>query len=612
MAEIVSAEEAEGGADVPPEQPAVAPPEEAQASAVAVGDDGVPSPTVRIPEAPTARRPESARRPEAEDKNPRAFVEAQARGRSAGGALKERAKQLLAQVRGDPGEAPSSGAVVQASPLSFGAPSAARAPSPAGLAVLNAAGPEFKLSGGLIQQAVSKFRIGDLAGAESLLTRHIEEAPRDPLALRHRALVRREMRRFEPSAEDARRALELAPRDSRARRVLLDDLVDLGRSNEALELAERALKDDPRDAQTLAARARVWESLGKPERSLADLKAAAQLDAQFDSAYQDARGRASSAPSPQRPRSGMVWLGAVGTALFFFAVALFRKRGETSVRLALRAEDHDLFARGARPDAVPKGFQLLRTLGQGGMGIVYEAMDVALQRAVALKKLRAEVADNPRERARFLKEARTVAALRHPNIVQIHAIHEDEGGLFLVFEKVPGETLHERLGRGLLPPAEAVAVLRQVAQALDYAHSQGVVHQDLKPANVMVSGEHAMVMDFGIARRVAETLSALSKVEVVGTPAYMAPEQELGGRVGPAADIFALGACAYELICGRPPFASGSMMQKVQRVYRPASEAAPGLPRAADAVIARALEPEPGARWPSAAAFAEALARSLS
>ena len=553
---------------------------------------------------------ELARNPD--DKELRSFVEIQTRSRSTTITIKERARQLLAQMRGDPGEPTPPGAAIQASPLAFGAPSPARMPSPDRLAALNATGPEFRLSGGLVQQAVTKFRIGDLPGAEALLTKHIEEKPQDPMALRHRALVRREMRHFEPSAEDARRALELAPKDSRARRVLLDDLVDLGRSDEALALADRALKDDPRDAQTLAARARVWESLGKPEQSLADLKAAALLDDQFDAAYQDAHARASGASPSQRPRSGVVWLGAVGTALFFFSFALFRKRGETSIRLALRAEDHDLLVRGARPDAVPKGFQVLRTLGQGGMGIVYEAMDVALQRPVALKKLRAEIADNARERGRFLKEARTVAALKHPNIVAIHSIHEDEGGLFLVFEKVAGETLHDRLGRGPLPPAEAVAVLRQVAQALDYAHSQGVIHQDLKPANVMVSGDHAMVMDFGIARRVAETLSALSKVEVVGTPAYMAPEQELGGRVGPAADVFALGACAYELLAGRAPFPSGNMMMKAQKSFRPVSELTPGLPPAVDAVLTRALEPEPGARWPSASSFAEALARSLS
>jgi serine/threonine-protein kinase len=148
--------------------------------------------------------------------------------------------------------------------------------------------------------------------------------------------------------------------------------------------------------------------------------------------------------------------------------------------------------------------------------------------------------------------------------------------------------------------------------ALDHAHSAGVVHQDLKPANVMVSGDRAKVMDFGIARRVAETMSTLSRIEVAGTPAYMAPEQERGGCVGPAADVFALGACAYELLTGRTPFPNGGMMMKAEKLYRPASEVSPSVPKAADAAIARALEPEPGARWPSASSFVDALARSLS
>jgi serine/threonine-protein kinase len=118
-------------------------------------------------------------------------------------------------------------------------------------------------------------------------------------------------------------------------------------------------------------------------------------------------------------------------------------------------------------------------------------------------------------------------------------------------------------------------------------------------------------MDFGIARRVAETMSTLSRVEVAGTPAYMAPEQERGGNVGPAADVFALGACAYEVLTGRTPFPHGGMMMKAEKMYRPASEISPSIPAAADNAIARALEPEPGARWPSATSFVEALARSF-
>jgi len=251
-----------------------------------------------------------------------------------------------------------------------------------------------------------------------------------------------------------------------------------------------------------------------------------------------------------------------------------------------------------------------KVLGQGGMGVVYEAMDLGLQRAVALKKLRPEVADNPRERGRFLKEARTVAALKHPNIVEIHAIHEDEEGLYLVFERVGGESLHERLGRGPLSPADASSFLKQIASALDYAHAQGVVHQDLKPANVMIDGAAAKVMDFGIARRVQETLSTMSKIEVAGTPAYMAPEQEQG-VVTPSADVFALGVCAYEVLTGTLPFPTGGVMLKAQKMYRKPSETVPGLRAEVDAAIARALEPRPEQRWPTASSFIDALSRAM-
>ncbi|MBI3288740.1 MAG: serine/threonine protein kinase, partial [Elusimicrobia bacterium] len=362
-----------------------------------------------------------------------------------------------------------------------------------------------------------------------------------------------------------------------------------------------------------AIRASAFKALGRQPEQLADLARAAALDSRYDDLYREVLtgGVAPPARPTRSERYWPVWFGAIGTALLFFSFVLFRKRGDSSLRLAMRRDDHEaLVAVAPRADAVPKGFRVLRTLGQGGMGVVYEALDLGLQRTVALKKLRPEVADHPRERARFLKEARTVAALKHPNIVEIHAIHENGDGLFLVFERVPGLSLHEQLARGPLPLAEAAAVLRQIAAALDYAHSQGVVHQDLKPANVMVGDDHVKVMDFGIARRVQETLSTLSKVEIAGTPAYMSPEQEQG-VVTPAADIFALGACAYEVLTGVLPFPSGGLMMKAQKMYRRPSESSPSLRPAVDLAIARALEPRPESRWPSATSFIDALARSL-
>ncbi|MBI3563824.1 MAG: protein kinase [Elusimicrobia bacterium] len=553
---------------------------------------------------------------EPENKSLQALVAAGERRVKTESSVKDRAKELLAGLRGDAGEAPPPGASVTGKPelaSAIGLPALGGGwISPARLAEMNAAAARdggARLSNPLVRDAVTKFGVGDLEGSKSLLDRRLGDNPSDEIALRFRALVLRRMGKYEPSAADAKSALKIMPWDTRAHRTLIDDMVDLGHPQQALEEADRALAETPNDAQLFAARATAHAALGDRAAELADLKQAALLDNQFDSLYRERA--AGPAAASRRPRSTAVWLGAIGTALLFFSFAIFRKRGESSVRLAMRQEDHELLARGARPAAAPAGFQILRTLGQGGMGVVYEAMDLGLQRAVALKKLRAEVADSPRERARFLKEARTVAALKHPNIVEIHAIHEDAEGLFLVFEKVSGETLHERLGRGPLAPAEAVSVLRQVGAALDYAHHAGVVHQDLKPANMMVHGGAVKVMDFGIARRVAETMSTLSKVEVSGTPAYMAPEQEQGGGVGPAADVFALGACAYETLTGRTPFPTGGLMMKVERMYRPLAEAAPGLPPAADAAIARALDPDPAKRWPTASSFVEALARSL-
>jgi len=588
----------------------------AKAATAAAGGAGPSQAPDATGPAPAAIPQGSAAAQNPDDKNVQALAEqAQARQKSEA-SIGQRAQELLANLRGDAGGAPPPGAAILASPLPAGAltgaaPSAVGT-SPTALLAASLAGREPGLSraDALVREAQLKIGLRDFAAADGLLSRRLEQAPADEPALRLRGIVRRFQKRLDASEQDARAALALSSGDSRARALLVDDLVDLGRSRGALREADAGLAANPRDARVLAARADVWASLGDDARRLADLREAAGLDAQFDALYRQAL--AGDAPRAARgPGSFVLWLGAIGTALLFFSFALFRRRGNSSVRLAMRAEDHAALARGGRPDSAPRGFRIERRLGEGGMGVVYEAVDLALQRPVALKKLRAEIADNPRERARFLKEARTVASLRHPNIVAIHSISEDEEGLFLVFEKIAGETLHERLGRGPLSPADAAGVLKQIAAALDHAHAQGIVHQDLKPANVMIEGGVAKVMDFGIARRVAETLSTLSKIAVAGTPAYMAPEQEKGGAVGPAADVFALGACAYELLSGRMPFPSGGLALKTQKMFRPLSEARPDLPRAVDAAVARALEPEPGARWPSARSFVDALARAL-
>jgi tRNA A-37 threonylcarbamoyl transferase component Bud32 len=519
--------------------------------------------------------------------------------------LKTRIAELAAGMRQEEG----SGDAIHASPISFGlAAGASRGPAAQIPLGLGGAAPDVHAAA-VYREAKAKIAIKDFAGADAALTKRIEEAPNDAGAFSLRALARRYLSRFQDSADDAKRALALDVRDPRLLHLLSHNLTDLGKPQEALAEADRALLLDDKDANGYIARAAAYAGLGRGEEQLRDLAKAASLDSQFDDLYHETLNLRKGA-SVQHARSWPVWLGAVGTALLFFSFALFRKRGDSSVRMALRREDHEGLKAAVRPDAMPKGFRIVKTLGQGGMGVVYEAVDLSLQRTVALKKLRSEIADNPRERGRFLKEARTVAGLKHPNIVEIHAIHEDAEGLFLVFERVPGESLHERLGRGPMHPGDAVAFLKQIASALDYAHAQGVVHQDLKPANVMMNGGQAKVMDFGIARRVLETLSTMSKIEIAGTPAYMSPEQEQG-VVTPSADVFALGACAYETLTGSLPFPTGGMMLKAQKMYRKPSEAAPGLKPGVDVAIARALEPRPEDRWPSASSFVDALSRAL-
>lgn len=487
--------------------------------------------------------------------------------------------------------------VVLASPVAWA--KAARAPQPT-TAHLTA-------PGDIARQGLLKINLQDYAGAERDLTWRLEKNPSDWLSWRLRSLARHRLKKYHSGLEDATRALELNPRDAWSYKVRAMHLMGLGHPKEAYDDVSQALGLDPNDAGALVSRSQALAALGRSEEALADLARAADLDPQFAALYKEAL-RASARPRFARLRA--LYGAAAGLSLLIFSLALLKRRDATT-RRAMRAEDRPapLDTPAGRP---PKGFRVLKRLGQGGMGVVYEAEDLALERKVALKRLRDEIAAEPRERRRLLREARTVASLKHPNIVEIYSVLEQEDALYLVFEHLNGKPLDRVLDeRKTMPPTEALAVLRQMAAALDYAHGQGVVHQDLKPANVMLLGEVAKVTDFGIARRAQETLSTIGSREIVGTPAYMAPEQEQG-LAGKEADLFALGVCAYELLGGRRPFAEGSaLMQKLQMAFQPLSALSPSFPRELDAVIARALHPDPLKRFPSAQELYKQLERTL-
>ena len=249
---------------------------------------------------------------------------------------------------------------------------------------------------------------------------------------------------------------------------------------------------------------------------------------------------------------------------------------------------NNLYYKDLRWDSSEEKYEIIREIGRGGMGIVYEAVNKKLGKKVALKKMREELAINPREKERFLKEARKVAELHHPNIVDIYDIIEEEIAreIYLVFEFVDGKTVEEILSTaGKFSVEEAAEIIKQVCEALKYAHGKKIIHRDIKPSNIIVSksplhpplskgerGELVKVMDFGIARQAKDTFSRVSGKDTSGTLAYMAPEQELGSY-SEQSDIFSVGVCFYEMITGEVPFKGPNFLaQKREMIYRKVRE----------------------------------------
>ncbi len=254
-----------------------------------------------------------------------------------------------------------------------------------------------------------------------------------------------------------------------------------------------------------------------------------------------------------------------------------------------------------------------RELGRGGMGIVYLARDVALDRPVAIKLLPTALAARPALRARFLHEARTAARLAHPNIVPIHAVEEHGDVVFFVMRWIRGETLGARVRRtGPLPVADATRLLQQVAWALGHAHAHGTLHRDVKPDNILLEedGSRALVTDFGIAHT-GTTGGDTPAGDILGTTEYMSPEQAGGGPLDGRSDIYALGGTAFYALTGRLPFqsstAAGYIHQHRDIEPPPVASIRPGLPPPLAAVVDRCLAKSPEARFPTAEALADTL-----
>jgi eukaryotic-like serine/threonine-protein kinase len=263
-------------------------------------------------------------------------------------------------------------------------------------------------------------------------------------------------------------------------------------------------------------------------------------------------------------------------------------------------------------------YELLREVARGGMGIVYRARQVSLDRVVALKMILAGRLATPEDLLRFRTEAEAAGRLKHPNIVAVHEVSEVDGQHFFSMDFIEGVSLTDKLRSGPLPSRVAARYVRTIARAVHHAHRQGVLHRDLKPSNILLDADdEPHITDFGLAKRLGGDSGQTRTGVVLGTPSYMSPEQAAGRthELGPACDVYGLGAVLYELLTGRPPFRSETPLDTVMQVIEqdpvPPRLLNPKIDHDLETICLKCLEKSPERRYPSAEALAEDLDRYL-
>ena len=261
-------------------------------------------------------------------------------------------------------------------------------------------------------------------------------------------------------------------------------------------------------------------------------------------------------------------------------------------------------------------YVLEQVLGRGGMGVVYLAFQVQLERRVAIKMIRSGCLASNEEVDRFHMEARSAASLTHPNIVTVYQCGECDGHHYFSMDYIPGTDLAKRISTGPMSPMEAVRYVRDVARAIDYAHQQGVLHRDLKPANVLIDESDAVVVtDFGLAKQIGSDKGLTATGAALGTPSYMSPEQAAGKSEEQSAstDVYAIGAILYALLTGKPPFQGDSVLQTIMQViHRPAPtvrDSHANVHSDLDTIVTKCLEKQPSRRYASAGELADDLDR---
>lgn len=375
----------------------------------------------------------------------------------------------------------------------------------------------------------------------------------------------------------------------------------LNQEEDVIYAAGQAIAVAPQDSRAYVLRGSAYLHRQNYERARIDIETALKLNPasvlaqnlkrELDAKTTEKQGVQKPAASNGRglPRWVIIYVGIILLALCLFVYFryedLFRGSKKSYTRKEAQLKDQ---------------YDFIRQIGEGGMGKVYEAYDKVLKRKVAIKRVRPELVRSAYVREQFLSEARMVALLRHPCIVEIYTVIETESSLYLVFEYVDGQTLETRLDiDGRLPFSQVKALFKYVCEGLQYAHDQDIVHCDLKPGNIMIlENNKAKVMDFGVAKKIDNQTGART---VAGTPAYMAPEQQRG-FMRKQSDVYSLALCVYEALVGQVPWTVKGFDIAKKKIV-PASKLAPHVPSAVDAVLADALKEDPQDRIQSIKEF---------
>lgn len=370
----------------------------------------------------------------------------------------------------------------------------------------------------------------------------------------------------------------------------------LGKYDDVIYYAGQAIAVAPQDSRAYILRAGAYLKQGQYERCQMDLDTALKLNPKSGLAqqYQADLDKATfvvkkqeKAPAEVQKKSSPTWFILYFAAVFAAILLYVYWRYEDVFR-----QPKNAFSR--REVEVKEQYDFIRQIGEGGMGKVYEAYDKVLKRKAAIKRVRPELVRSAYVREQFLSEARMVALLRHPCIVEIYTVIESESALYLVFEYVDGQTLETRLDiDGRLPFSKAKQIFEYVCRGLHYAHSQDIIHCDLKPGNIMIYGDDkAKVMDFGVAKKSVDHETGARTV--AGTPAYMAPEQQKG-FMRKQSDVYSLALCLYEALVGQVPWTVKGFDIAKKKIV-PASKLAPHIPPAVDSLLEDALKEDPKER----------------